>query len=609
MLQQMRSAAKWIWLFIVACFVGGFLFVQTSGLLGREQITTSTVVAEVNGVDIPYLTWVNLSNAMAQQQERATGKGLTLDERRQIDDQAFEQLVTSVLLQEEYRKRGIGVTDDEIRMAAQMSPPPDLMQNPELQTDGKFDIEKYQRLLRSAAARQQGLTIQLENYYRNEIPRTKLFDQLASDVYISDAKLWNAYRDVHDSAQVSFVTFEAMSVPDSAVRVSDEEIRAFYDRNQERFRRGGRAVLSLLTIPRIITAADSAQSRARVVALRDEIVKGAKFEDVARRESADSATAVNGGSLGMSGRGRFVPDFEKAAFALRVGEVSQPVMTNFGYHLIRIDSKKGDSIDVRHIVVPIQQSDSSAAQTDRKADQLARLAASSIEPTRFDSASRSLGLPVQTVQAFEGQPVLSDRGVVPSVSAWAFGGVRVGETSELFDAENGYYLARLDSLREGGIPTLAEVREEIRAMLIRKKKAETLMPTATAFAKDAAANGLEAAARARNLTVSKSPLFSRGMFVPGLGRLNAAIGAAFGLPIGAVGGPVSTEDGVYVERVERRVEANREEFEKQKAQQREQATAAMRQARVRGYLDALRKNAKVEDRRKQLSAAARAQAS
>jgi peptidyl-prolyl cis-trans isomerase D len=608
-LQQMRSAAKWIWLFIVACFVGGFLFVQTSGLLGREQITTSTVVAEVNGVDIPYLTWVNLSNAMAQQQERATGKGLTLDERRQVDEQAFEQLVTSVLLQEEYRKRGIGVTDDEIRLAAQLSPPPDLMQNPELQTDGKFDIEKYQRLLRSPAARQQGLTLQLENYYRNEIPRTKLFDQLASDVYVSDAKLWNAYRDVHDSAQVSFVTFEAMSVPDSAVRVSDEEIKAYYDRNKERFRRGGRAVLSLLTIPRTITAEDSAQARARALALREEIVKGAKFEDVAKRESADSGSGANGGSLGMSGRGRFVGEFEKAAYTLRVGELSQPVITNFGYHLIKIDSRKGDSIDVRHILVPIQQGDSSAAQTDRKADQLARLAASSTERERFDSASKSLGLPIQTVQAFEGQPVLSERGIVPSVSAWAFGGVRVGETSELFDAENAYYLARLDSLREGGIPSIAEVRDEVRAMLIRKKKSETLMPTATTFAKEAAANGLEEAARARNLQVQKSPVFSRGMFVPGLGRLNAAIGAAFGLPIGAVSDPVLTEEGVYVMRVERRIEANREEFEKQKAQQREQATAAMRQARVRGYLDAMRRNAKVEDRRKQLSAAARAQAS
>jgi peptidyl-prolyl cis-trans isomerase D len=605
----MRSAAKWVWFFVFAAFVGGFLLLDTSGLLGREQITTSTVVAEVNGIDIPYMTWANLSNALAQQQERATGKGLTLDERRQIDDQAFEQLVNSVLLQEEYRRRGIGVTDDEIIRAAQVNPPPDLMQSPELQTDGQFDIEKYQRLLRSPAARQQGLLLQLENYYRNEIPRSKLYDQLASDVYISDAKLWTAYRDTHDSAVVSFVTFEAASVPDSAVRVSEEEIRAFYSRNREQFRRGGRAVLSLLTIPRVISAADSAHSKARAEALRDEIVKGAKFEDVARRESSDSASGANGGALGMSGRGRFIAEFEKAAFALRPGEISQPVISSFGYHLIRVDSRKGDSIDVRHILIPIQQGDSSAAQADRLADQLARVAASATEPARFDSASRLLNLAPENVQAFEGQPVLASRGVVPSVSAWAFGGAGIGETSDLFDAENAYYVARLDSLREGGIPAVNELRAEIHALLIRKKKAESLLPTARAFASDAATKGLEAAARARNMTVSTSPMFNRGMFVAGLGRMNAAIGAAFGLPLNVVSNPVITDDGAYVLRVDRRVEASREEFEKQKEQQRTQATNAMRQQRIRSYLDALRKTADVEDRRKQLNAAARAQAS
>src|SRR5262245_51054515 len=135
----MRANAKWIWLFVVACFVGGFLFVQTSGLLGRERITTSTIVGSVNGVDIPYMTWQSQSNFLQQQQERETGRSLTLDEVRRVQDQAFDQLVMNILLNQEYKKRGIRVTDDEIIEAAQNNPPPQLMQNPELQTDGRFD--------------------------------------------------------------------------------------------------------------------------------------------------------------------------------------------------------------------------------------------------------------------------------------------------------------------------------------------------------------------------------------------------------------------------------------------------------------------------------------
>ena len=85
---------------------------------------------------------------------------------------------------------------------------------------------------------------------------------------------------------------------------------------------------------------DTAAARARAARLRDEIEKGAKFEDVAKRESADTVSGAQGGSLGRGGKNRFATEFEKAAYALKVGEVSQPVLTPFGYHLIRVDNTK-----------------------------------------------------------------------------------------------------------------------------------------------------------------------------------------------------------------------------------------------------------------------------
>jgi peptidyl-prolyl cis-trans isomerase D len=607
-LQQMRSAAKWIWWFVVIFFVGGFLLLDTSGLLGRDQLGPSTTVATVNGVEIPYLTWLNLSSTMAQQQEQATGRGLSLDERREIENQAFEQLVEQILLQQEYKRRGISVSDEEVLQAAQSSPPAGLMADPSLQTDGQFDIEKYRRFLNSPQARQGGLLLQLENYYRAEIPRAKLYDQIMSTVWVSDDKLWTVYRDAHDSAWVSFVAFSPGTVPDSAVQVSEADVRRFYDADRERFRRQGRAVLSLLTIPRTITAADTAATRTRVLELRQQIVDGARFEDVASAESADSTSAANGGSLGMAARDRFTPEFANAAFRLRVGELSQPVLTPDGYHLIRVDAKKGDSISVRHILRRIQQSDSSATVTDRAADQLARIAASATEPQRFDSAARTLGLQPQTVQAFEGQPVFTASGIAPGASAWAFSGSRTGESSELFDSEQGYFLARLDTLVPSGIAPYDEVKADIRALLVLRKKSEALLPDARAFAQEAAATSLEEAARKRDITVNKTNAFARPTFVPGMGRLNAAVGAAFALPIGQISEPIVTDDGVFVMRAERRQEASREEWEKQKEVQRQQTLNALRQNRLRNFLDGLRERADVEDRRQQISAAARQQA-
>lgn len=607
MLAQMRSAAKWIWIFIVVAFVGGFLFIDSSGLLGRDRVTTSSIVAEVNGTDIPYMTWVNVSNAIQQQREAQMGRGLNGDERRAVEDQAFEQLVTDALLQNEYRRRGIRVSDEEVIQQARTNPPAALLSDPTLQTDGRFDIEKYQRLLNSPAARQQGMLLQLEQYYRNEIPRLKLEAQVLSDVYVSDAKLWGAFRDEHDSAQVSFASFDPNTIPDSLAVISDADVRRYYDANQARFERRGRAVVSLLVIPRTITAADTQATLARVEALRAEIVGGAKFEEVAARESQDQYTAAAGGVMGTRAKGTLDAALEKAAFAMKVGEVSQPILAADGFHLLKLDAKKTDSVTVRHILIRPAQSDTSATITDRKADALSRIAGASTETQRFDSAAKELDLKPEVAQVFEGQPLFTGFGIASGVTAWAFGGVAPGETSDLFDTEEAYFLARLDSIVDSGKAPFEEVQHDIRGLLMRRKKVDLMATQARSFAERAKATTLEAAAKERDYTVTKTNMFARATFVPGLGRLNPAVGAAFSLPVGAISEPIATDDGVFVIRVERRVDASREAFEAQKPIQRANAMRVLQEARIREFMEGLREGANIKDRRKQLNAAARAQ--
>jgi len=604
-LQSMRSAAKYIWIIIVVVFIGVFLFTETSGLLGRAPVTAGTAVAKVNGEEIPYQTWLQAAQQRIQQEQEGRGRSLTLDEEEQIRNDVFDQLVQSVLLDQEFERRGIRVSNEEIVQAAQFSPPPQFMQSPELQTDGRFDLEKYQRFLKSAAARQQGLYFQLENYYRTEIPRAKLFEQIASEVYLSDDELWRAYRDQHDSARVSFVAFDPASVPDSGITVTDAEVRSYFDTHKKEFERPGRAVVSVLSIPRVVTPADSAAVRARAQALREEILKGAKFEDVAKRESADTVSGAQGGSLGRGGRGRFDETFEKAAYALKPGDVSEPVQTQFGLHLIKVDERKGDTLSLRHVLLRFQQSDSSASRTDRKADSLASLAASQDAPQRFDSAAKVLGLTPAKGIAFEGEPLSLSGQYVPSVSAWAFSGVKVGATSDLFDSESGYYLARLDSVTPGGVASFEAARDEIRRKLTTGKKLDQLDAQARTLSAAAASSTLEAAAKPRNLTVTTSEPFTRGGLVPGLGRLNQAIGAAFSLPIGAVSNPIRTEDAVVVMRVDSRTEADRKAFEEQKETQRQRMLQGLRQQRIQAYLQQLRSDAKIVDRRKELNASAR----
>jgi peptidyl-prolyl cis-trans isomerase D len=601
----MRSSAKYVWWIIVFFFIVGFLLLDNSGLLRGGGVTPNTVVAKVNGRDVLYTTWAARVQMLTQQEAERQSRALSLDEIKLLEDRAFDELVSEILLQQEYDRRGIGVTPEEVVAAARMMPPPALMQNPELQTEGRFDPLKYERFLASPVATQSGLLLQLEAYYKGEIPRQKLFEQIAADVYLTDARMWSVWQDVHDSAQVSFVAFTPDEIPDASVTVTDEEIRKYYDESKKELDRPGRAVVSVLSIPRAVTAADSAAARARIVAIRSEIERGAKFEEVASRESADSVSAADGGSLGRGVKGRFAEDFERAAWALRPGELSQPVLTQFGYHLIKIDEKKADTLALRHILVRIGQSDSTAAMTDRRADDLSTMTSGATNAAQFDSAAAKLGItPIRSVVT-EGQPLTVGNSYIPSVSAWAFKGAAVGESSELFDSPDGYYVARLDSLTKGGTRTLDEARPEIKQRLARQKKVQTLLPKARELASKAATTSFEAAAAAQGVEVTKSPLFNRISFVPGLGQGNEAIGASFALAVGAVSSPVVTDDAVFVIRTDRRINADRTKWEAQKQVQRALLTRSLREDRVRSYLEDLRASAKIEDRRKEIDAAAR----
>ena len=249
MLQSMRSAAKYIWIFIVVVFIGVFLFTETSGLLGRARMTTGTAVAKVNGDEIPYTTWVQAAQQRIQQEQEGRGRSLTLDEEEQIRNDVFNQLVQSMLLDQEYKRRGIRVTDEEIVQAAQFSPPPQFMQSPELQTDGRFDLEKYQRFLKSAAARQQGLYFQLENYYRTEIPRRSCTSRsrrkCSSRTMSSGAP--TATSTIRRRSASSASTRPRSPTPASLSR-TPRSVRTTTSHKKE-LERPGRAVVSILSIP------------------------------------------------------------------------------------------------------------------------------------------------------------------------------------------------------------------------------------------------------------------------------------------------------------------------------------------------------------------------
>jgi peptidyl-prolyl cis-trans isomerase D len=604
-LQAMRSSAKFVFWILAVAFIGGFLLVESSGLLNLGSVTPTTAVATVNGTDILYMDWLRRSQQLTQQEQQQSGRSLTQDEITRIENQTFDEMVTEILLQQEYRRRGITISTAELRDYARFAPPQWITSDPSLQTEGRFDPAKYQRLLSSSQARQGGLLVALEQYYRNEVPKEKLAEQVTASVFATDVDLWRAYQDANDSASVSFVVFRPQPTAADS-NISDADLRKYYDAHAAEFERSGRATVSVVSIPRVVTAADSAAVRARVEALRAEIAAGAKFEDVAKRESVDTVSGANGGDLGKGPKGRFVPEFEKALDALKPGELSAPVLTQFGYHLIRLDSRAGDTTQARHILLRIQPSDSSHSRMDREADQLSRIAAGSDNPAKFDEAAKTLGLKPFKITVTEGEPAVYNGQYVPSVSAWAFGGATAGEVSDLFDSDEGYFLARLDSVTPGG-KTFDAVKSDVRARLAMDRAVERAVPQANDLATAARASSLEAAAEARKLTVQKTGMVTRSAAASSLGSVGEALGAAFTLPVNAVSVPIRQIDGVYVLRVDAKKPADKVAFEAKKKEIRAQRLQQLKQQRLQAYFADLRKSAKIDDRRKEIAARARRQ--
>jgi parvulin-like peptidyl-prolyl isomerase len=330
----MRGIAPWIMVIVAVSFVGWMVFEVGMDVSGRGTAGANDEVGRVNGRRIDLRSYlVALQNAQQAQQNQG-GAGRTLEEQRALEDAVFEQLVQEALLRAEYERRGITVTDDEVRQAMLNAPPEEIIRIPEFQTEGQFDLEKYRRFLQTQA--DPTFRLGLEARYRDEIPRLKLLERLTSDVYVSDTKLWRIYRDGHDSTVVRLVTLVPQVIArDSAIEVREAEIQRYYREHPDEFERPAEAFLSYIVVPRVPNAADTAAALERALELRAEIEGGTAFADVAARESADSVSREEGGDLGEASRGDFVDAFEEAALALRPGELSEPVLSPFGYHPAR----------------------------------------------------------------------------------------------------------------------------------------------------------------------------------------------------------------------------------------------------------------------------------
>jgi peptidyl-prolyl cis-trans isomerase D len=593
MMQAFRNSAKVAGAVFVLLMLG---FVLTS--VDWSGLGRSTNVGKINGESIDARTYQGFVQQSIDSRQRDMPASLTLEERNQIEDQVWEQLIENRVLETEFARRNITVTTDEVVQAIRNSPPADFRDVPEFQTDSQFDINKYQRWLTSSVGAQ--YLPALEAQYRDQLRRSKLLRVVAADIYLSDAALWEQYRDEHEQVKVGLTAIiPRNAVPDSSVKLTDQEVTAYYRAHQDDFKRARTAFLSFVALPRLTNASDTAFAKARADSARAAVLGGEPFADVARRESSDSVSAAAGGDLGEWTKGSMDPAFDSAAFAMPLKKVSEPVLSQFGFHIIEITSRKGNKAKGRHILIPIEVAGEHRDHLDAEADSLERLGAERGDPAALDTVSKALSLPIgRTGGVQEGTRVQVGNLVVPDAGAWAFGGSKPGATSPVIETSFAFYIFRLDSMQAAGVPPLAQVRPAVEYALGSDKKKALAKPKAEEYMKRLEkGESMAEAAKAMNLPHREFGPFTR--VNPPLTD-PMVVGTAFGLEKGQRSGLLDTPDGLYVMESLEKVPADSAKFVKELDEYRTKMIDLARQARVRGYMAALRQSAKIVDNRAKL---------
>lgn len=601
-MRSIRANTKWVMIVMAVAFVGWLVLDWVRQKDQAATLGVNPVVATVNGQDIRNTRWSEAYSFAIDRARAVSGRSLNDEEVRQIESEAWEAMLQDILVEQEIERLGIEVTETEIRQAFRTNPPPDLMRHPAFQTNGSFDYSKYQDFFRDPSVDEQ-LLLQIETYYRQTLPRTRLAQQIAGGTAMSDGEVWQAFRDQNESATVSYISVspDALTL-DSEIEVREADARQYYRQNQDLFVRPATAVARLSSFSTTPTATDTAATEALADSVRTAIEAGElTFDEAAAEFSADSLTATSGGLLGRFAGDQLVESIAEAVSDLDVGDISSPLQTPAGYRIFTVTDRVQDTLAVAHILFPIMLSEAGEDEIFRTMDEFEGIALN----RGLTEAGNDLGVPVRSdVTLTDGFDFVPGAGSLGVGVDWAVDPLTpLEEASEFFENGSGYHMLEVVSRTEEGTFPFEDVRPQIEETLrSRMRTEEALAIAAGSLDEVRAAPSLAAAAESLGWTYGQAGPFLRGQFVQGLGRGTEAVGAAFGALPGTVQGPYDAGDAIVFLRVDERTEADIERFQVMRGQLRAQMESQMSQMSVDRWVQALRDEAEIVDLRDRLRA-------
>jgi peptidyl-prolyl cis-trans isomerase D len=565
---------------------------------GRPSAHVATISGEVVSLhefEITYNNLVDLYRRMYQ--DRFTED---LARTLNLKEQALDTLIQRKLLLSEAKRQGLTVTDAELIEKVQSYPV--------FQVDGGFDRSRYLQVLRFSR-----LTPgDFEHHQREEILLAKLENLIKDGVQVTESEMRDAFLHEKEKVNVEYLRVEPdqfaahveVSEPDVAtyyqqhqelfrkpeqvrvayvviapealaaqLEITDERLAQYYEEHKEDFRQEEqvRARHILFKLPQQATAEEEAKARAEAEAVLTRIQGGEDFAEVASQISQDPASAQQGGDLGFFRRGEMVKSFEDVAFALQPGEVSAPVRTDFGYHLIKAEAVQ----EAGYRPLDAVREELRVRLTAEEARRQAQTKAQEVHDVmvaaggEWETAVRSRDLvPRQTSLIARGQGVEEIENPVAFTQA-AFA-LDVGEISQPISIGNRYIIMKLLERKISYLPPFEEVRATVQEHLVRERAMELARQKAEALLSEVkTGKSLEELAQMLNIQAEQTGMFSRDSTIPKLGHPPAFIQEAFRMSVGdARVIDLSEQPAVMVLRERQGFDAEAYEQEKAQLQQR-----------------------------------------
>ncbi|MGS0825921.1 SurA N-terminal domain-containing protein [Shewanella sp. 0m-8] len=507
---------------ILVLVILSFAFTGVSSYLGSS---TEVAAATVNGEEIS-----NSALEQAYQNERSRLEQqlgdmfatLSADDNymQSVKQSVLERLVAEKLLDQNAAELGLRVSDAQVIAA--------IKAEPAFQTDGHFDNDRYQAILRQLGYQANSF----RDMMRTDMTRRQLVATLIGSEFVlpGEAKhladLQGQTRDIdykvidatpfladisvtdeqiktyYDSNLGQFIRPEVVSLDyieldakdlASDVTVTDADAQAYYDEHQAQYTQAEKRLAAHILVQ---LGDDDSAAKAKAEAIYKQLQDGADFAEIAKTESEDTFSGEQGGQLDWFEAGVMEPEFDQALFALNKGEYSNVVKTNFGYHIIKaLDIQPGAQApfaDVKEKIIA-QLQDKQAVDKFYELQQV--LADSSYEvPDTLVEAAKDLGVEVQTTAEFtrSNPPELFSK---PELLNEAFSSnvLLDGMNSDVLEVEpNHVVVIRVNTHKAAGTMDLADVRNAIANRLKQEQANEAARKQAQELMTAVEASGVPA---------------------------------------------------------------------------------------------------------------------